>query len=118
MYRLEGVITGFYRAGFRRRRHRDAADDPASAPSELQVANQALAREVSERKEAEAQVRKLNEELELRVRARTAELEPSARCSSRHGRDVPGTGLGLAICRKIAFRATAARPDGSGWRAS
>jgi len=46
-------------------------------PSELQLANDALAREVSERKEAEDQVRKLNEELELRVRARTAELERS-----------------------------------------
>lgn len=42
---------------------------------ELQAANEELARQVAERRRAEAEVRSLNEDLEARVKARTRELE-------------------------------------------
>ena len=45
------------------------------SPSQLARANQDLNREIGERRQAEAVVRQLNDELEERVRARTAELE-------------------------------------------
>ncbi len=43
------------------------------SPAELEMANRNLAREIDERKAAEAEVRKMNEELEDRVAKRTAE---------------------------------------------
>ena len=43
------------------------------SPSELEESNRTLAREIDERKAAEAEVRKINEELEDRVVQRTAE---------------------------------------------
>lgn len=45
------------------------------SPTQLSEANAALGREVEERQAAEAQVKRLNAELEERVDARTAELE-------------------------------------------
>jgi PAS domain S-box-containing protein len=45
------------------------------SPSQLTQANRELNREIGERRQAEAAVRRLNDELEERVRARTAELE-------------------------------------------
>jgi two-component sensor histidine kinase len=45
--------------------------------SALETANQALARQIDERRHAEAAVRQLNRELEQRVRDRTAALEAS-----------------------------------------
>ena len=46
---------------------------------ELQVSNQKLQKEIVEREQAEAEVRQLNAELELRVVRRTAELEAAGR---------------------------------------
>jgi signal transduction histidine kinase/CheY-like chemotaxis protein len=43
------------------------------SPSELAKVNEALGREIQERRAAEAEVRKINEELEARVEKRTAE---------------------------------------------
>jgi PAS domain S-box-containing protein len=45
------------------------------SPGQLAQANRELNREIGERRQAEAAVRQLNDELEERVRARTAELE-------------------------------------------
>ncbi|HEY9889289.1 MAG TPA: hypothetical protein V6D02_12870, partial [Candidatus Obscuribacterales bacterium] len=45
------------------------------SPFQLEVLNQSLSKEVAERKAAETAVQQLNEELEQRVRDRTAELE-------------------------------------------
>ncbi len=45
------------------------------SPGQLAQANHELNREISERRQAEAAARQLNDELEERVRARTAELE-------------------------------------------
>ncbi len=53
------------------------------SPSALQGANAALEREVAERKRAEAQVRRVNAELETRVAERTAQLEAANRELSR-----------------------------------
>ncbi len=43
------------------------------SPAQMEIANKSLAREIEERKAAEAEVRKINEELEDRVAKRTAE---------------------------------------------
>ncbi len=45
------------------------------SPEQLRVANEALLREIGERREAEAQVSRLNRELERRVEERTIDLE-------------------------------------------
>jgi PAS domain S-box-containing protein len=45
------------------------------SPEQLEIANKALAEEIKERQQAEAEIRKLNAELEQRVKDRTAELE-------------------------------------------
>jgi hypothetical protein len=47
--------------------------------STLQRANLELAREVAERKRAEGEVRRINEELQARVTERTAQLEAANR---------------------------------------
>ncbi len=48
------------------------------SPAELTEANEALRREIGERKKAEEQVRHLNAELERRVQERTAELQSTS----------------------------------------
>ncbi|MBF2019425.1 MAG: PAS domain S-box protein [Hydrococcus sp. C42_A2020_068] len=45
------------------------------SPEQLEIANRALAEKIEERQQAEAEIRKLNADLEQRVSDRTAELE-------------------------------------------
>ncbi|MGF1498094.1 MAG: PAS domain-containing protein [Elainellaceae cyanobacterium] len=47
------------------------------SPAQLEAMNQTLQTEIEERKQAEAEVRRLNAELEQRIRDRTAQLEAS-----------------------------------------
>lgn len=47
------------------------------SPAKLEATNRALEREISERQQAEAEIRRLNVELEARVQQRTAQLEAS-----------------------------------------
>lgn len=49
------------------------------SPKELDIVNQSLKREIAERQQAEAEVRRLNNELETRIQERTAALEDSNR---------------------------------------
>ena len=49
------------------------------SPTALKLANAELEREIVERKRAESDARRMNEELEVRVRERTLELESSNR---------------------------------------
>lgn len=53
------------------------------SPAALRAANQVLEREIADRRRAEAQVRRINEELEHRVAERTAELEATNRVLRR-----------------------------------
>ncbi|HEY9663274.1 MAG TPA: PAS domain-containing protein [Allocoleopsis sp.] len=47
------------------------------SPAKLEATNRALEREITERQQAEAEIRRLNVELEARVQQRTAQLEAS-----------------------------------------
>ncbi len=78
-YRLEGVIkaitaiASFPTAILLIRLVPEALKLPS--PAQLRLANEALEREIQERKRAEQEVRQLNAELERRVEERTAELQ-------------------------------------------
>ena len=77
VYRLEGVVKAITAvasvATFAMMIPLMPALVALPSPSELAAANRNLAREIEDRKDAEAEVRKVNEELEDRVAQRTAE---------------------------------------------
>jgi signal transduction histidine kinase/CheY-like chemotaxis protein len=58
------------------------------APSEIARVNQALGKEIAERRAAEAEVRRVNAELEGRVAERTAELAQSVAHETRTNQDL------------------------------